>query len=79
MVNVRAAVEGVREGITRLASNTTPDMENVLLLNLRERRDALSRSIQQLSPATLSMQVLCPRLCHLPSPLLLERAGKALL
>ncbi|KAK9806545.1 hypothetical protein WJX73_009577 [Symbiochloris irregularis] len=56
MTNVRSAVEGLRDAIARLASNTSPASEGVLELNLRERRDALSRSIQQLSPATLSKQ-----------------------
>ena len=57
MVNVRAAVEGLRDAITRLGANELPDQEGVLQLNVRERRDALSRSIAQLSPSTLSVQV----------------------
>ena len=56
MVNVRAAVEGLRDAISRLASNELMDQEGVLSLNVRERRDALSRSINQLSPTTLSQQ-----------------------
>lgn len=59
MVNVRAAVEGMRDALSRLAANSESDQEGVLLLNVRERRDALSRSIQQLSPGTLSQQVGC--------------------
>lgn len=56
MVNVKAAVEGLRDAISRLGANLTPDQEGVLQLNVRERRDALSRSISQLSPGTLSVQ-----------------------
>ena len=57
MVNVRAAVEGLRDAISRLGANELPDQEGVLQLNVRERRDALSRSIAQLSTGTLSLQV----------------------
>ena len=57
MVDLRSAVEGVREAFAELTSNAAPDQKGVKQLNLREKRDLLARKIRQLSPSTLSVQV----------------------
>ena len=57
MVDLRNAVEGVREAVEALASEMAPDQAAVLRINLQDRRDLLARKIRQLSPSTLSVQV----------------------
>ena len=60
MVDLRAAVVGIREAFADVSANAAPDQAGVLLLNLKEKRDLLARKIRQLSPSTLSVQVLTP-------------------
>ena len=57
MVDLRTAVEGVRDAVANMEGNAAADQAGVLRVNLRDKRDLLARKIRQLSPSTLSVQV----------------------